>query len=97
MARRHITMYRVWSAPGADDLIKDQQLVEDCAQIAGFEYGAHNAIAAARLHCSYHCRLEEQWPVTCRVRDLDTNKLYEVEVHRVIRYEYESKSCKEIT
>ncbi len=82
---RHTPMFRVWDPLNQteDDAITGDRKPRS-KERSPFEYGAHNAASAATLHAGYRFDREEgamrSWPVTYRVRELDTGKLFDVSV-----------------
>lgn len=89
MARTQVSFFEVWcAAMGTVVVARD-----------GRVYGSPDAGAAARVHAHHHYRNvgEDFWPLTMHVRDLQTNKLYEVLVSRRVVYEFDAAEPKEIT
>lgn len=87
----HVPMYRVW-----DPLNQTEQDAID----RGWEYGAHDVPNAARVFAHYRYATDEMaertWPLTLRVRDIDKDKVFDVELDRDIRVEFKPLATKEI-
>lgn len=88
--RRHTPLFRVW-----DPLNNEESDAAD-----RWEYGALDVKAAAEVHARYRWSpddlAERNWPITFRVRELDTGKVFDVSVSMELVPEYRGGEPEEI-
>lgn len=87
--------YRVWRVP-EKDYDQNEQLAAD----NGWDYGALDEKCAAEYHASiFHSKYdgwEATWPVTFRVKNLATGKMFDIEVERHTVPEFEAGKIVEV-